>query len=78
VVVTNTKLKTMIDRKPRQYKVYYWVTIQNQYRKYRTFVKEFNDYKHFENWYAFMCKNGNKVICTAEVDSIHSPMPQGF
>jgi hypothetical protein len=32
------------------------------YGNYTTFKKEFNDERHFENWYDFMSNKGHKII----------------
>lgn len=39
-------------------------TIHNTLRSYQ---KTFNDDKHFENWCAFMNRNGNKIMDVFEI-----------
>ena len=50
-----------LDYKPQD-KVTYCITIKSVYGNYGTNVKDFNNEKHFENWYALMCRKGHKII----------------
>ena len=48
-------------------KVVYQISLKSCYGNYSTFVKEFNDERHFENWYDFMSRKGHKVIGVEKV-----------
>ena len=50
-----------LDYKPQE-KVTYCITIKSVYGNYGTNVKDFNNEKHFENWYDYMCRKGHKII----------------
>jgi len=50
-----------LDYKPQE-KVTYCITIKSVYGNYGTNVKDFNNEKHFENWYSYMCRKGHKII----------------
>ena len=50
-----------LDYKPQK-KVTYCITIKSVYGNYGTNVKDFNNEKHFENWYALMSRKGHKII----------------
>lgn len=43
-------------------KVEYFISMKSCYGNYTTFKKEFNDERHFENWYDFMSNKGHKII----------------
>ena len=45
-----------------QDKVTYCITIKSVYGNYGTNVKDFNNQKHFENWYDYMSRKGHKII----------------
>lgn len=36
--------------------------MKSVYGNYTNFEKEFNDEKHFDNWYRLMSKKGHKII----------------
>jgi len=65
----------MITRPNKQTKVYYAISMKSSYGTYRAFIKEFNDYKHFSNWYSYVCRSGAKIIGTSEVESMQSEFP---
>lgn len=43
------------------------ISIRNKYGKYKQFSKEFNNERHYNNWFAMMVRNGNKIIGTETI-----------
>ncbi len=43
-------------------KVIYGIGILTWNGKYKAFTKEFNDEKHFDNWYNYMINKGHKIV----------------
>ena len=69
----------MISRPNKPIKVYYAIAMRNPNGTYKAIIKEFNDHKHFSNWYNYVCRSGGtKIIGTIQVDSLHSDFPQGL
>ena len=68
----------MISRPNKPTKIYYAISMRNSYGTYKAIIKEFNDHKHFSNWYSYVCRNGGKKIGTTKVESLHSDFPQGL
>ena len=50
-----------LDYKPQE-KVTYNISIKTVYGNYYMNTKDFNNEKHFENWYSFMSRKGHKII----------------
>lgn len=50
-----------LDYKPQE-KVRYHITMKSVYGNYSNFYREFNNEKHFENWYSLMSRKGHKII----------------
>lgn len=42
--------------------VEYIISMKSCYGNYSKFPKQFNDERHFENWYNFMSNKGHKII----------------
>lgn len=38
------------------------ISMKTVYNNYTVFEKEFNDEKHFDNWYKLMTRKGHKII----------------
>lgn len=38
------------------------ISMKSVYGNYTNFTKQFNDEKHFSNWYRLMSKKGHKII----------------
>lgn len=45
-----------------QKQVTYFIDIKSRYGNYSSFVKTFNDEKHYSNWCSYMTKRGNRII----------------
>jgi hypothetical protein len=50
-------------------KVEYFISMKSCYGNYTRFKKEFNDERHFENWYDFMSNKGHKIIGVEKIKS---------
>lgn len=57
----NNKMKTD--------KVIYGIGMLTVYGNYKTFTKEFNDERHFNNWYDYMINKGHKIVGVYDADS---------
>lgn len=38
------------------------ISMKSVYGNYTTFTKQFNDEKHFDNWYRYISNRGHKII----------------
>lgn len=49
-------------------KVIYGIGILTWNGKYKAFTKEFNNEKHFDNWYDYMINKGHKIVGVYDAD----------